>query len=112
MSLASIGLSLGSLQLDLAIVNLNVDIEFVSKLFDIVATFANEVVGKLLWEIKCCGIPPLKLILLLLLNESEDFGMKVFYGVRRPADADIVARGSTSLRSITEKHLDGDLVAG
>ena len=70
MSLGSLGLGFGALELNLAILDLNVDVKLLPKLADVAATLPNKVVGKLLGELKIQGETALLLVLLLLGDES------------------------------------------
>lgn len=74
--LCRLSLRLRALQLDLAIVDLDINVKLLTKLANVAATSANEVIGKLLGKFKLQGKPALLFILLLLLNEGLAFSSK------------------------------------
>ncbi|KAH0237994.1 hypothetical protein KCV03_g86, partial [Aureobasidium melanogenum] len=69
--LASVCLGLRALELDLAIVDLNVDIELLTKFSDVLTLLSDQNVGELLREVESESEATLKFVLLLLLDESE-----------------------------------------
>ncbi|TFB00494.1 hypothetical protein CCMA1212_007922 [Trichoderma ghanense] len=66
-----LGLGLGSLELHLAILDLDLDVESITELLDVAATLADEVVGKLLREVKGQGVSTFLLVNLLLLDKGR-----------------------------------------
>jgi hypothetical protein len=106
-SLASIRLGLGALKLDLAVVDLDVDIKLLTELLDVLALAPDKLVGKLLREVKGEGEAALKLVLLLLLDEGEEVLDKVVGTVGRTTDGD--AGGSRLAGSLTSWSAKEDL---
>ncbi|KAI6760989.1 hypothetical protein HG530_009849 [Fusarium avenaceum] len=86
---SSLSLGLGSLELNLAVLNLDFDIEAVSELSNVAATLANQVIGKLLGEVERQGESSLLLILLFLLDESVGFGGERLNGRGRASESDV-----------------------
>ena len=62
--LAGLGLVRGTLECDLAVVNLHIDVELLAQLLDVLATLANEMAGVLLGVVEGSDVVALKLILL------------------------------------------------
>ncbi|KAJ6437761.1 hypothetical protein O9K51_09589 [Purpureocillium lavendulum] len=96
-----LGLSLGSLELHLAVLNLNLHVEAVTQLLDVAATLADQVVGELLRELERQREAALLLLLLGLLNECLGLG-------RQRLDC----RGRAAKRDCRTDlgHADGDLL--
>ena len=65
-----LGLGLGSLELHLAVLNLDLNVESITELLDLAAALANEVVGELLREVKGQRVSTFLLINLLLLDKG------------------------------------------
>lgn len=72
MALGSLGLGLRSLELNLAIVDLNFDVEPLAKLADVATVLTDEVIGKLLGEVEGRDKAAFFLIFNLLRHESGD----------------------------------------
>lgn len=111
---ACIRLGLGTLDLNLAIVDLNVNVVLVTQLPDILTLAADELVGKLLGEVEGDGVATLELVLLLLLNEGEEVLDKVVGTISRTTDGKAgcsrLASGLTT--RTTKKNLKRNLTGG
>lgn len=110
-SLGSMGLSLRALDLDLAVLNLDVNVKLIAELLDVFSTLANENVSKLLRVVEADGVAALKFVLLLLLDESMNLLSELVDLLVRSTDVEIVPVGARRLRaSVTEENLEGNLI--
>jgi hypothetical protein len=86
--LRGVCLGLRALDLTLALVQLDVNIELVTELVDVLAATTDQVASELLREVEVEGEATLKLILLLLLDESKEVLDKGFDVVLRSTEVD------------------------
>lgn len=109
--LTCVGLGLRTLDLALAILQLNVDVELLAQAVDVLALATNEVVGELLREVEGKREATLELVLLLLLNESEQALVQCINEVLGTAQIDVwrLLSSLTRLPLVPVGHLDRDL---
>ncbi|KAI7245804.1 hypothetical protein KC365_g50 [Hortaea werneckii] len=109
--LTCVGLSLGSLDLALAILQLDIDIEFLAHSVDVFALATDEVVGELLREVEGKREATLELVLLLLLNESKQALVQCINEILRTPQIDVrrLLSSLTRLPLVTVRDLDRDL---
>ena len=99
--LGLLGLVLGTFELNIAVLDLDLHVELVTEIPDVAATLSNEVVGELLREVEGQGKPALLLVLLLLLNELHDLLSQGLDSRRGALQSDLRLR---------RRHPDGNLI--
>lgn len=99
--LGLLGLVLGTLELNLAVLDLDLHVKLVAEIPDVAAALSDEVVGELLGEVKGQSEPALLLVLLLLLHKLLDLLSQGLDSGRGALQGDLRLR---------RRHPDGDLL--